>query len=244
MNGTSAPVAAGLAAGIGFFVLLAVVVNTSISPSVPQELLQERSGIASMLAVSEARKLVGNASAVEGISYRWLAFDKDQVTLSTTGSVSYKPVHTIATGTFIDSHCIPFYVPIDIRLLENAVGYTMTESGNNIIKIDIDRNTNAILATEVEPLPDRTVQIKFAEDHKKAIELALSDGRIKELGSKHPYFIALMREVGSSECKSTEGCILVGLGLLSEPHSGTHTGVIVDVTAGEVISVDPPLTEP
>ncbi len=223
--------------------LFAVIVNSSISPDVPYELLQQRSEISSMLAVSEARKILGYVSVID-FEYRWLPFDKDRVTVETVDSVSYTLLYANFTGiTSVNSDRLQFFVPVDIRSLENAVGYARTESGKNRIQVDVNRKTNAILAAEVEPLRDRTTNVRFSEDQGKALKLVLSDDRVKELHAKHPYFVTQMREVGSSGCEEQVGCILVGLGLLSEPRSGAHIAVIVDILTGRVASVNPPLIE-
>ncbi len=242
-GGNAAPVVAGLAIGVGFFVLFAAVLNSSISPDVTQELLQQRSETSSMLAVSEVRKMLGSVSVID-LDYRWLPFDRDRVTVETVDSVSYAPLYANFTGIIsANSDDLQFFVPVDIRSLENAVGYARTESGNNRIQVDIDRKTNAMLAAEVEPLPDRTKNVRFSEGHGKALKLVLLDDRVRELQAEQPYFVALMREVGSGGCEEQVGCILVGLGLLSEPRSGVHTVVIVDIATGRVAIVNPPLSE-
>jgi hypothetical protein len=82
-------------------------------------------------------------------------------------------------------------------LLENAAGYARTESANNRGQVDIDRRKNAILAAEVDPLPDRTMNVKFSEDQEKALRLVLSDDRVKELHPKDPGFVTQIRELGS-----------------------------------------------
>lgn len=182
--------------------------------------------------------------SVIDLDYRWLPFDKDRVTIETVGPMSYVPLYANFTGVAsTSSDHLQLFVPVNIQSLEGAAGYARIENENSRIQVDVDRKTNAILASAVEQLPDRTMNGRFSEDHGKALRLVLSDDEVKELHAKHPYFITQMRPVSSGACKEQASCILVGLGLLSEPHSGAHTVVIVDVASGRVRSVNPPLCE-
>jgi hypothetical protein len=245
------PVIAGLAAGVGFFVLLTVVVDSSISPDVSQEELWERQNTATAIAMSlpEVQALTNNATNIE-VKYRWLALDRDRVTVTVTaaGPREYLPLYNDSGVVFTHIH-FPLDVWIidikmDFQLLKEAIGFVLTESENKMLTVDTDRKTNSVLSVQVDPLPDRTVTVKFTEKQRKAIDLVLSDATVQELAAEHPYFVQQIRPgVGGPGCSDPEGCILVGLGLMSEPRLGVHTAIIVDISAGKVVNVSPPLSE-
>lgn len=246
---SSSPAIAGLGVGIGFFVLLTIVVNSSTNPDVSQEELWERQNTATAIAMSlpEVQALANNATSVD-VNYRWLPFYKDRITISVTGPSAYKPLYNSSGIIFTDTR-FPLDVwlidiKMDVHLLQGAIGFSRTSTENKMITVDIDRKTDSVLFVKVDSLPDKIASAKFTEKQKKAIELVLSDGRVQELATKYKYFIQQIRPgVGGPGCSDPEGCILVGFGLLSEPRRGVHTAIIVDISADKVVNVAPPLSE-
>jgi hypothetical protein len=225
---------------MGVSLAAGIIVLAALSKSVQdQDVLIQRERIAMTIALSRS-EVEGELNNIHsyGIDYEWRENNVDHITITTLGSLAAEPLYSDFEGNF-DRQYVADIVRIDVNKLNNATGFKEIFRGNKVIQVDIDRNTNVIIATRTDPASDRIVTTKFTDGQKKALSIALSDDSVRNIISNSQYYLAGIRETGvgyTRGCGENE-CSLVGLALASSTTSGVHAAIILNTDTGKLVDV-------
>jgi hypothetical protein len=114
-------------------------------------------------------------------------------------------------------------------------GYNINLKGGKIVQLDVDRTTNTVANVKIIPRPDEVVLLTFTENQKRAIEISLTDPKIKEFVQNNKFYVSLARDYGNvqfgdKDCGFND-CALVQITSLTGKASA---GTIVNTKTGEI----------
>lgn len=176
--------------------------------------LRHRTATSIALAQDEVILILHDSKNYDA-NYHWLDKNIDLVTIHARKSIFYEPLD----GDYIN-------------------GYNVIVSGIRKIDVEIDRTTNIVKSLVVQDSPDTRDEVKFSDNQKRIIKIALKHPLVKQKIFDKSYFIQQVREsgvsIGNAPC-SPASCALVGFSM--PDNGGVMLAVILDPATGKIYDI-------